>query len=72
MPASYAKRDNGPSIPNSDAEVSQSASFDRYLTSVAEIEKRTGLRFFNHLPQAIADALRAKIDPGIPLWPPGR
>jgi len=57
-------------IPNSDAEVNPRAGFDRYLTSPAEIERQTGLRFFNHLPQPLADALRGKIDPGLALWPP--
>jgi endonuclease G, mitochondrial len=48
-------------MPNSNS-VSPQAKWYSYRTSVAEIEKQTGLRFFSHLPPAVADVLRGKVD----------
>jgi endonuclease G len=56
-------------VPNSDAEVELADGFARYLTSPREIERRTGLRFFTNLPEPVAEALRKKIDAGMPVWP---
>jgi DNA/RNA endonuclease G (NUC1) len=55
-------------VPNSDAEVELADGFARYLTSPREIERRTGLRFFTNLPEPVANALRNKIDAGMPVW----
>ncbi|CAN5578552.1 hypothetical protein BH09VER1_BH09VER1_32080 [soil metagenome] len=41
----------------------------QYRTSVAEIEKQTGLHFFTALPKEVADALKQKVD-AEPLPPP--
>lgn len=41
----------------------------QYRTSVAEIEKQTGLHFFSALPKEVAEALRTKVD-AEPLPPP--
>lgn len=34
----------------------------RYRTSVADVERRTGLRFFDRLPADVAQALKSKVD----------
>ena len=44
-------------------------TWGQYRTSVAEIEKKTGLHFFNALPAAVASALKQKVD-AVKLPPP--
>lgn len=38
--------------------------WDRYRTSVAEIERRTGYRFFSRLPESVRQTLVARVDTG--------
>ena len=42
--------------------VSKDAPWSSFRTSVADIERQTGLRFFSTLPPTVADALRQKVD----------
>jgi endonuclease G len=48
-------------MPNDDEQVTSDA-WAGYRTSPAEVERRTGYRFFDRLPPATADALRRKVD----------
>ena len=48
-------------VPNS-TDVPKDAPWAGFRTSVAEIERQTGLRFFKKLPAAVATALRRKVD----------
>jgi len=49
-------------MPNDGAIADQ--NWGRYVVTVAEIEKATGLRFFDALPRNVADALKARRDAG--------
>jgi endonuclease G, mitochondrial len=47
-------------MPNDDGAVGE--AWDTYRTSVADVERRTGFRFFDRVAPAVADALRQKVD----------
>ena len=51
-------------IPNNDIDVSEAMSFESFISTPEEIERRTGLRFFTSLPTPLANALRVKRDGG--------
>jgi DNA/RNA endonuclease G (NUC1) len=61
-PPSAASRVIAVVVPNDNRAVSITNSFTQYRTTVADLESRTGLRFFSNLPPAVADALRQQID----------
>jgi endonuclease G len=39
-------------------------TWDKYTTTVSDIEQKTGYRFFTQLPQGVQDALKSKKDSG--------
>jgi endonuclease G, mitochondrial len=49
-------------MPNNNHDVKVEHNWDRYRVSVADIEKRTGLTFFDHASPRVAAALKAGID----------
>jgi len=51
-------------MPNNDSLVKSNDPYTKYLTSPAEIERQTGLRFFTSVPAHVADALRQRSEDG--------
>jgi endonuclease G len=47
-------------MPNDNAGIGR--DWSKYRTSVAEVERQTGLHFFDRLPADVAEALRGKVD----------
>jgi DNA/RNA endonuclease G (NUC1) len=54
-------------MPNDNDAVGE--AWAQFRTSPAEIEGRTGYRFFDRVPESVAQALRQKIDHA-PIAPP--
>jgi len=57
-------------VPNNNDTVKVEQTWGQYRTSVAEIEKQTGLKFFSELPPALAAKIKNQVDTG-PVPPPG-
>jgi endonuclease G len=51
-------------IPNNNDDVKVEHDWGRYRTSIAEIEKQTGLHLFDELPAALAQRIKTSVDKG--------
>ncbi len=56
-------------MPNDNEHIKLDDTWEQYRTSVADLEKATGLSFFSHLDPNIASALKRKID-DVKIGPP--